>query len=151
MATPTLFSDKAANAFVAKNLPQNVMPGSFDVTVPAATAADTLIGLYRFQKGFSLMNMAISVEDLDTGATVTLSFGYVYDDNTIADDVPDAFYTNIGTAQGGGKFLWPVSAGQLTGESFVAEDSGYLSVTVTAGPTTTQGDIKGVIQFTYDL
>src|ERR1700761_4408234 len=54
------------------------------VSIPAATAALATVGLIPFNKGaqFHIDNTSVYLDDLDTGTTVTVSLGYIYDDNT---------------------------------------------------------------------
>src|ERR1700753_3862852 len=53
------------------------------ISIPAATAALSTVGLVPFNKGaqFHIDNTSVYVDDLDSGTTVTLSLGYIYDDN----------------------------------------------------------------------
>lgn len=151
MVQPTIFSDVASNPFQAKSEPQAVIPQKAIATIPAATAADTIIGMIRFQKGFSLTGLALVSDDLDSATNVLVDVGYVYDDNTSLTDDPNAFFDGLDIAQDAGSVVWPIADGLLTGISFVAGGDGYLSVQITDAPTTTTGDITLIAQFTYDL
>lgn len=148
MTTPTLLADTAGNAKVDRSGAVRSVSGN--VTVPNATAADTIIGLIRFQKGFSLNHLAIKCADLDAGTTVTLDAGFVYDDNVTYTDNPDAFLDGSTIPQAGGSFVWPVAAGLLTGAGFVAEADGYIVAQIKADPTEAEGDIDFVALFSYD-
>ena len=149
MTTPTIFSDVASNPFVAKSEPQGVIALKAIAEIPATTAASTNVGMIRFQKGFSLVGLAIVSDDLDTATNVTLDVGYLYDDTTGEDD--NAFLDDLDIAQDAGSRTWPVDDGLLTGISFVATGDGYLSVTTGGGATTTAGNITVIALFTYDL
>jgi len=148
MTTPTIFSDAAANAAQARFIPDGVHAQKAIATIPATTATSTNIGMIRFQKGFTLTGLAIVSEDLDTGTSVTLDVGYLYDDTTGEDD--DAFLAAIDIAQDAGSRTWPVDDGLLTGVSFEATGAGYISITTGGGATTTEGDITLIAEFTYD-
>lgn len=149
MTTPTIFSDVAVNPFEAKGEPQGVIAQKAIAAVPATTAADTNIGMIRFQKNFSLVGFAIVSDDLDTATNVTLDVGYLYDDTTGEDG--NAFFSAADIAQDGGSLVWPIADGLLTGISFRATGDGYLSVTTGGGTTTTAGNITLIALFTYDL
>lgn len=149
MTTPTIFSDVAANPFMAKRETQGITSERAVALIPAATAAATNVGMHRFQPGFALTALAIVSDDLDTATNVTLDVGYLYDGTTGEDD--NAFLDGLDIAQDAGSRVWPVDDGLLTGVSFVAVDDGYLSVTIQDAPTTTEGNITTLAQFTYDL
>lgn len=149
MTTPTIFSDVAAQAYQAKvERNGDVVAQKAIATIPASTAAGTNIGMIRFQKGFTLTALAIVSADLDTGTTVVLDVGYLYDDTTGEDD--NAFFNDIDIAQDAGSVVWPIADGLLTGVSFTATGAGYLSITTRSGSTTTAGDITLIAQFTYN-
>lgn len=150
MVTPTIFSDVAANPLVAKvDRSGAVTDQRATVVVPASTAAATVIGMIRFQQGFSPTLIRINAADLDSATTVTLSCGYVYDSGASGSDVLNAFMNVATIAQTGGSFVWPV-AGGLTNQGFTAAGAGYLSISITAGPTTTLGNVVVEASFTYN-
>jgi hypothetical protein len=152
MSTPSIFSDVAGtaeNKFVAKFEPQGILAQRSTTLIPAGTAASTIVGLVRFEKGFSLTSLAFETDDLDTGLTVVIDIGYVYDGTTGED--PNALFSGLTIAQSGDDVVWPQSGGSLTGSSFTATDGGYLSVTITAGPTDTEGSFRAIAEFTYDI
>jgi len=150
MTTPTIFSDVASNPFIAKGEPQGNLSEKTVTTVPAATAVDTVIGIHRFEPGYSLVALDLSVDGLDTGATMTLDIGYVYDNG--GSEVLDAFFDGLTEGQAGGSVFWPQGTGaKLVGESFVATDCGYLAVIIRDAVTDTEGDIRAIPTFTYDL
>ena len=146
MTTPTILSDVASTA---PFIPTGVHAQKATVTIPATTAASTNLGLIRFQKGFSLVSLAIKSDDLDTATNVTLDVGYLYDGTTGEDAA--AFLTGLDIAQDAGSRVWPLDDGLLTGVSFTASGDGYISVTTGGGATTTAGNITVIATFTYSL
>ena len=105
-----------------------------------------VVGLVPFQKGAIVQyGSALAIADLDTGATVTLDWGFVYDDDTTYTNDPNAFAAAVVTAQAGGV----IRPSEVAGATFVAEADGWVAVTVAAGPTDTEGNItfNGTISY----
>lgn len=114
--------------------------------IPAASGNTQIVGLIPFNKGFTLgYGTVFAVDDLDTGTTVNISLGYIYNDtvaNTTANQ--SAFLDSATTAQAGGlaKFL------TTAGVPFVAAGDGWVTatfgtaVTGTTGTMTIQGNIS---------
>ena len=149
MTKPTTL---AAGNFSSETLvPQNTDGGamvfSSTYNVPGSTAASTIIGFLRFRTNDRVQINRIWNDDLDTGTTVTYDVGYAYDDNAVAGaDDPNAFIS--GQSAQAAFTLGPSSASfQKLSYDFVAAGDGYVIVTITAGPTTTAGDIiiEGVV------
>ena len=116
------------------------------VSVPAATATDSYIGLAPFRKGARLgYGSRVYTADLDTSTNVTLDVGYVYDDNVTYTNDPDAFVDGSGAAQSGG--MMEMTA--LDGMTFVAEADGWFAVQNKAATTTT-GNITFNLAIGYD-
>ena len=118
--------------------------------MPATTAADTIVGMIRFQEGFNLDQLAVKAGDLDTATNVTLDVGYVYDDDTTYTNDPDAFFDGIDIVQDAGSVVWPVADGLLTGIGFTAEADGYVVVQIKGAQTTTEGTVDVKALFSYD-
>lgn len=117
------------------------------VTVADAATVGTTYGLVPFNKGFRLTyGSQLYVSDLDTASTVTLNIGYSYKTGSTATDDPDAFASAVTTAQSGGLITFDEHAGL----SWVAEDDGWISVAIAAGPTTEAGTISGQLVGCYD-
>lgn len=152
MSIPNIFSDVAGteeNKYIAKFEPQGILAQRASAVIPAGSIATTVVGLIRFGNGFSLTGLAFETDDLDTGTTVVLDIGYVYDGTTGEDQ--KALFSGLTIAQSGGNVVWPLSGGNLTGFSFTATDSGYLSVTIAGGQTDTEGSIRAIAEFTYNI
>lgn len=147
MTTPSILADTAGNARVDRSGAVRSMKAA--ATVPASTAADTIVGMIRFEKGFSLDQLAVVSEDLDTATNVTLDVGYVYDSASLTDD-PDAFFDGSDIVQDAGSVVWPVADGLLTGAGFEAAGPGYVVVQTKGASTTTEGDITVKALFSYD-
>lgn len=150
MSLPTLFSDVAAQPFVAKGEPQALVPLRAIASIPAVTVVATDIGMIRFQKGFAPTHLVVFSDDLDTSTNVTIDVGYLYDDDTTFTEDPNAIFSALDIAQDAGSRVWPVDDGLLPG-SFIAEGDGYLSITTGGGSTTTLGNISLVCMFGYNL
>ena len=83
MTTPTIFSDVSAVATVNRaDLSGAVSTQKAIATLDAVTVTSTNIGMIRFQKGFSLVSLAIKSDDLDTSTNVTLLVGFLTDSDT---------------------------------------------------------------------
>lgn len=147
MTTPSILADTAGNAKVDRS--GAVRSIKAVASVPDTTAADTIIGMVRFQKGFSLHQLAIVSDDLDAGTDLLLDVGFVYDEDTLTDD-PNAFLDGADIAQDAGSLVWPVADGLLTGTGFVAEADGYISVQLTDNAAEADGDITVKALFSYD-
>ena len=150
MTTPSIFSDTvlARDAKIDRSGAERSQSAS--ATVPAATAADDIVGLFRFDTNFSLDQLAIVSGDLDTATNVTLDVGYVYDDDATFTDDPNAFFDGLDIVQDAGSVVWPVADGLLTGTGFIAQAPGYLVAQIKDAATTTEGDLTAKILFSYD-
>lgn len=153
MTTPTIFpaqfdpsiGDVFAKAPELRNgATQDILT---EVTIPASTATTTVVGLLPFQKGFRInYSSRILVEDLDTGTDVTFDLGYVYDDDGTFTNDPNAFISGSTVAQNGGFDLFNATAGF----QFIAEDNGWIALTLGGGSTTTEGTVKLEALIAYD-
>lgn len=152
MTTPTILSDVGSQGTKGARVDRSGAMRSQKAvaTIPATTAATTIIGMIPFQKGFTLESFQLKTDDLDTGTTVTLNVGYVYTDNVSFTDAPAAFISANAIAQTGTSLIYPIAAGLLTGTPFIAAGDGYVVLQVQAGPTTTAGTATLNAQFTYD-
>lgn len=152
MTTPTIYPTKYAgdsgDYLIAKaDMSGAMRQETHAVSVAAATATTTVIGLVPFRKGARFgYDSTIHVADLDTGTDVTLDIGYVYSDDTTYTNDPNAFASAVTTAQAGGF----VTFDEVTGMTFEAEADGWIAVTVGGGATTTLGNITSQINLTYD-
>jgi len=116
------------------------------ITITAAATAGTTYGLVPFNKGYRLSyGTRLGTDDLDSASTVTLDIGYTYKTGSSATDDPDAFATAL-SAQAAGLLTFD----EKTGLSWVAEDDGWITVTIAAGPTTTTGSVNGQFLGVYD-
>lgn len=116
------------------------------ISITAAATAGTTYGLVPFNKGFRLSyGSRLSTADLDTSTNVTLDIGYTYKTGSSATDDPDAFATAL-SAQTAGVLTFD----EVAGLSWVAEDDGWITVTLAAGPTTTTGTVGGQFLGVYD-
>lgn len=153
MTTPTVYPTKYTATSADFNRAKIDRSGAtrveyVSVSVPSSTAASTVVGLVPFRKGARFVQGAsqLYTADLDTGTSVTLDIGYVYDDNTTYTNDPDAFASAITTAQTGGL----ISFDEFAGLSWVAAADGWIAVTTGGGSTTTTGAIQGQVVLAYD-
>lgn len=149
MVAPTIFSEGGA-ARVAKFTPQGVLADKGTATLPAATAADTIVGLVRFQAGCNILGLSVVSEDLDTATDTTLDIGIVYDDTIEGSDNPDAFFDGIDIVQDAGSVIWPTADGLLTGVGYVTTGKGWIVAQPKGASTNTEGDITLQALFSYD-
>lgn len=150
MVAPTIFADAATNPFQAKGEPQQITAELATAVIPSTTASATIIGMFRFNKGFSLTAFALKTDDLDSGTNVTIDVGYVYDTTADGTDAPAAFISANAIAQTGTSLIWPIAGGLLTGVSFVATGNGYITLRTGGGATTTTGNASMIGQWTYN-
>lgn len=123
---------------------------SGSVSIPAATAAATIIGLFPFNSGFSFADLSgynIYVADIDTGTTVTLSVGVAYQDVTQGTDAL-TLVTSASTVGQTGGYIPPGAL--TTWQDYVTTGNGWVVVSVTAGPTTTTGSVTFNVLGVYD-
>lgn len=120
---------------------------SGSVSVPAATATDTVIGLVPFQAGarFVIGGYSIHCADLDTSTNVTLDVGVAYENTTAGTDALTTYVAASTVPQAGG-FVTPTAVGGLT---YVTTGNGWLVAQVNAATTTT-GSITWNIPLVYD-
>ena len=148
MTTPSILADTADNAKIDRS--GAVRSIKAVAAVPDTTVADTVVGMIRFQSGFSLDQLAITSDDLDAGTDLLLDVGYVYDDDITYTNDPNAFFDGLDIAQDAGSVVWPVADGLLTGIGFTAEADGYIAVTLTDNAAEADGDITVKALFSYD-
>lgn len=148
MTTPTILADSAVNAKVDRSGAVRSISGQ--ATIPNTTAANTYIGLIRFQKGFNLDQLAIKSSDMDAATDLLMDVGYVYDDNVTYTNDPNAFFDGLDIGQDAGSRVWPVADGLLTGVGFTAEADGYIVVQLTDNAAEADGTIDFKALFSYD-
>lgn len=118
------------------------------VSIPAATATDTIIGLFPFVAGMSFSGLGgynLYTADLDTSTNVTLDWGIAYQDSGQGTDNLDAI-TSASTAAQTGGFVVPDEIDFLT---LVTTGNGWVTVQVNAATVTT-GSLTFNIPFVYD-
>ncbi len=115
------------------------------VSVPSATATDTIIGLFPFNAGFSFAGTPVLyTADLDSSTNVTLDFGIAYQNTDQGTDDLDAIASAV-SAQAAG-FVAPDEIEWLT---LVTTGNGWVTVQVNAATTLT-GSLTFNIPGTYD-
>lgn len=125
----------------------------FKVSVPAATASATIIGLIPFNKGMelNLLGSYIAANTaLDTGSTIVVSVGYTYYDSTLGTSLGTAFVSSATTWQGSALTALTLLNGPESVGQWRSAADGWLTLTITTGPTTTTGDVFGAFTFAYD-
>lgn len=128
MTTPTIFSDKYADANALYRAPVrregSVGHERATAVIPAGTAVSTNVGLIPFQKGAKVCMRGSSVRatDGDTATTATLNVGWVYNDNVTYTNDPDGFIALSAAPQTGA--VAPFDA--VAGYSFIAEAPGWI-------------------------
>lgn len=152
MTTPTTVSSRYSadsSAFRQAKVARDgsVRMETFTLSVADAASVGTFLGLVPFRKGARFVQNASTfhVTDLDTGTSVTLNFGYIYDDHTNNTNDPDAFASAL-SAQAAGLLTLDEHAG-LTWE---AAADGWISAQVQGGAVTTAGTLKGQVAMSYD-
>lgn len=118
------------------------------VSIPAATATDTIIGLFPFNAGMSFAGLGgynLYTPDLDTSTNVTLDWGIAYQNSTEGTDDLDNI-TSASTAAQAGGFVAPDEIDWMT---LVTSGNGWVTVQVNAATTTT-GSLTFDIPYVYD-
>lgn len=118
------------------------------ISIPAATATDTIIGLFPFNSGMSFSGLGgfnIYVNDIDSSTNVTLDVGVVYQDTVQGADAL-TLVTAASTAPQAGGFVAPTATDFL---QLVTTGNGWVTAQVNAATTTT-GSIYFNIPFAYD-
>lgn len=118
------------------------------ISIPATTAALSTVGLVPFNKGaqFHIDANSIYLDDLDTGTTVTVSVGWIYDDSTNNTNN----LTGITSTSTIGQTAGFIAPNQLTAMTFRATANGWIVLQLLTGPTTTTGNVQFQIQGAYD-
>ena len=116
------------------------------VSVPSGTTVATVVGLVPFNKGFRLDYGATQLAVGALGTSVTVDIGYVYKTGSTATDDVDAFATLLTAATAGGLLVLD----EPIGLSWVAEDDGWIAVTIRGATTGTTGSIFGQVNGAYD-
>lgn len=121
------------------------------VSIPAATATDTIIGLFPFNAGFSFAGMSATTlysADLDSSTNVTLDWGVVYQDTVQgADNL--VLVATASTAPQAGGWVTPGVPGTNDWATFVSTGNGWVTAQVNAATTTT-GSLTFNISGVYD-
>lgn len=123
---------------------------SGQVAVPSGTAAGSKIGIIPVRKGAKVAVNASSLwfDALDSTTTITFSAGITYNPSSTQAEVPAQFIAAGATTAraGGNAVLNQVESGQY----FVVQDDGWLSVTTAAAATNTAGNINYNVAIAYD-
>lgn len=118
------------------------------ISIPAATATDTIIGLFPFNSGMSFAGVGgfnLYSADLDSSTNVTLDWGVVYQDTVQgADNL--TLIAAASTAPQAGGFVTPTANTFL---DYVTTGNGWVTAQVNAATTTT-GNIIFNIPVAYD-
>lgn len=155
MTTPTILSDTAAKPHLQRDpISAGGAPvqDQCTVSIPAATATAVNFGLFRIYPGFRLNKLEIINDDLDTGTTVTVSYGWLYDTPTATavEDNDGLILTNNNLRTAAAVSSWPEDTNRgAAGVTFVAQAFGYITGTIVAGPTTTTGNVFAKADFDY--
>lgn len=148
MSTPANIStDRWASKTLRPNLFNGGDLGFYNSFTIAATAiAGTKIGMIRVEKGDKISLEMVTTDDLDTSTNVTFTVGIMYDSNTDYADDEDKFMTTQ-SGQAAAKLLRDAASMTADAYEFVVPTAGYITVSLTGGPTTTNGAIAlaGVI------
>lgn len=121
------------------------------VSLPAATATDTIIGLFPFNAGMSFAGLgaySLYTADLDSSTNVTIDWGVVYQDTVQGADNLVLIQTASTAPQAGG-FIVPGVPGTNDWMTFVSTGNGWVTAQVNAATTTT-GSLTFNMGLTYD-
>lgn len=153
MTSPTIVPVEYANTATDFLKVKSERSGSLriydgQISIPATTAALSTIGLIPFNRGaqFHIDSTSIFLDDIDTGTTVTVSVGYIYDDNVANTNNLTAWTATSTIGQTAG-FIPP--SGQA-GLIFRATGNGWVVLQLLTGPTTTTGNVTYQISGAYD-
>jgi len=119
------------------------------VSIPAATAAATIVGMFPFNAGMSFAGLGgfnVHCADLDTATSVTLNVGVAYQSVSEGTDDLDLI-TSLSTAPQAGGFVAP---DETTWMDYVTTGNGWVVVSPAGATTTTTGSVTFNIPFAYD-
>lgn len=150
MTIPSILAPRA-QALSGKCRQEFVVTPKDTYIVPAATAANTIIGMIRFYKGMhlSLNSLGIAWDDLADAGACTIDVGWAYDDNTTYSDDPNGFIDGLNVTAAG------VSATlAATGLSFCllqkgAPEDGYITIQIKDAATSKAGAVTVAANIAY--
>lgn len=127
---------------------------AFTVSVPSGSTVGTIVGLVPFQTG-AKFNYGSSIFANALGTSVTVSLGYVYEDNVTFTNAPAGFLALTAANTAGTKLVPNVAAGvawkaidSLVGTGALA--NGWIVAVIGGATTGTTADIYGQIDMMYD-
>jgi len=120
---------------------------SVTISIPAGTLSTATIGLVPFNVGAKISSSEIYVDQTDTGSSVSIEVGVLYNSNTLNNAT--IFYSATTTPQAGG-FL-PTTAKNNAGVGYITLDSGWYVVQFTGAATNKLGNVKAVLNVAYDI
>lgn len=127
---------------------------AFSVSVPSGTVVGQIVGLVPFQTG-AKFNYDSSIFANALGASVTVSLGYVYDDNVTFTNNGAAFLALTAANTAGTKLVPNVEAGttwkaidSLVGTGALA--NGWIVAVIGGATTGTTNAIYGQMNLMYD-
>lgn len=123
------------------------------VSVPSGTATTTIAGLAPFEWGAKLAYGSALVVDA-LGTSVTLNFGYIFDDNTNNTNNLTAFVSGSTTAAAGGLIVPNVAAGTVfraaPANSSATSGNGWFAAQIGGATTGSAGNISYSLLIAYD-
>lgn len=120
------------------------------VSIPAATATDTIIGLFPFNAGMSFASIGaynLYCADIDSSTNVTLDVGIAYQDTVQGSDALTLITTASTVPQSGG--FVPPTATTTDFLQLVTTGNGWVVAQINAASTTT-GSLTFNYPFVYD-
>lgn len=125
-----------------------VRRSSGSVTIPAASTAGAVAGLFPFNAGMSFAGLGgynVYTADLDTASNATISIGVAYQD-TVAGTDNLSLVSTAASAQSAG-YLPPTTT---SWQDYVTTGNGWVVAYLAAGPTTTSGAVTFNVPVAYD-
>lgn len=156
LTLPTIVPTKYAATALDFNLVKEDRSGAvrsniFTVSIPATTVITTIVGLVPFHKGahLSIAGSSIGIADLDTSTNVTFDLGYTYYDSTLGTSSGAALASASTAAQAGSSAITLITTEAM--KNYVTTASGWFTLTLSGGSTTTTGNVYGDLLISYDV
>lgn len=148
---PTGYADDYTDFFrtkADKSGALRVITGS--VAVASAVASGALIGFFPFNKGMKVHGLRVYCDALDTGANITVDFGYTYYDSATGTSLPAAFVSASTAARSGGGSVAFTGASSVPGMTFTAAGDGWVTMRIAAISTLAAGTVTFNAAIGYD-
>lgn len=152
MTTPSVMAYRA-NVNSAKYREEFGLLDKKTYEVPAATAADTIIGMIPFKKGMHMFPNSLNIvwADLDDVGACTIDVGWAYVTGSSATDDPNGFIDGLDATSAGGSATLAATGIAFVGLENGAEDDGWITIAIRDAATSKAGDVTVSVGVAYGI